>query len=98
MFFFAWTASAAAFTLSLHDALPISILMAAIDGIKNQIDPGKPMDKNIYDLPPEELATIPSTCKSLEEAINEMEDRKSTRLNSSHMSISYAVFRLKKKK
>jgi glutamine synthetase len=50
-----------------------SILMAAIDGIKNQIDPGKPMDKNIYDLPPEELATIPSTCKSLEEALNEME-------------------------
>jgi len=49
-----------------------AILMAAIDGIKNQIDPGKPMDKNIYDLPPEELAGIPSTCNNLEEAIGEL--------------------------
>ena len=53
-----------------------AILMAVIDGIKNQIDPGKAMDKNIYDLPPEELATIPSTCKSLEEALTEMEGDK----------------------
>ncbi len=53
-----------------------AITMAMIDGIKNQIDPGKPMDKNIYDLPPEELAQIPSTCKSLEEAISEMESDK----------------------
>jgi len=53
-----------------------AMCMAMIDGIKNQIDPGKPMDKNIYDLPPEELATIPSTCKSLEEAILEMESDK----------------------
>jgi glutamine synthetase len=47
--------------------------MAAIDGIKNKIDPGKPMDKNIYDLPPEELAQIPGTCESLGEAIAEMQ-------------------------
>ena len=53
-----------------------AILMAAIDGIKNQIDPGKPMDKNIYDLPPEELAQIPGTCKSLEEALETMEQDK----------------------
>jgi glutamine synthetase len=53
-----------------------AMLMAAIDGIKNQIDPGKPLDKNIYDLPPEELASVPSTCKSLEEALNEMENDK----------------------
>ena len=50
-----------------------AILMAAIDGIKNKIDPGKPMDKNIYDLPPEELAQIPGTCGSLGEAIAEMQ-------------------------
>ncbi len=50
--------------------------MAAIDGIKNQIDPGKPMDKNIYDLPPEELAQIPGTCKSLEEALDTMQEDK----------------------
>ncbi len=49
-----------------------AITMAMIDGIKNQIDPGKPMDKNIYDLPPEELATIPGTCDSLGQAIDEM--------------------------
>ena len=49
-----------------------AMLMAMIDGIKNQIDPGEPMDKNIYDLPPEELATIPSTCRTLEEALNEL--------------------------
>ena len=53
-----------------------AILMAAIDGIKNQIDPGKPMDKNIYDLPPEELAGIPNTCASQEEAIAELEKDK----------------------
>ena len=50
-----------------------AILMAAIDGIKNEIDPGQPLDKNIYDLPPEELAEIPSTCASLEEAITALE-------------------------
>ncbi len=50
-----------------------AILMASIDGIKNQIDPGEAMDKNIYDLPAEELASIPSTCASLEEAVNELE-------------------------
>jgi glutamine synthetase len=49
-----------------------AILMAAIDGIKNQIDPGKPMDKNIYDLPPEELAQIPGTCSDLGQALDEM--------------------------
>jgi len=50
-----------------------AMLMAMIDGIQNQIDPGEPMDKNIYDLPPEELAGIPSTCRNLEEALDELE-------------------------
>jgi len=53
-----------------------ALLMASIDGIKNQIDPGKPLDKNIYDLPPEELASVPSTCKSLEQAFEELEGDK----------------------
>lgn len=44
-------------------------LMAAIDGIENKIDPGDPLDKNIYGLPPEELAQIPSAPGSLEEAL-----------------------------
>jgi len=43
--------------------------MAVLDGIENKIDPGEPMDKNIYDLPPEELANIPSAPGSLAEAL-----------------------------
>ena len=50
-----------------------ALLMAMIDGIQNQVDPGPAMDKNIYDLPPEELAQIPSTCRTLEEALDELE-------------------------
>lgn len=46
-----------------------AILMAAIDGIQNKTDPGDPMDKNIYDLPPEELANIPQTPASLTESL-----------------------------
>jgi glutamine synthetase len=46
-----------------------AMLMATIDGIHNKIDPGDPLDKNIYNLPPEELAEIPSAPGSLEEAI-----------------------------
>lgn len=47
-----------------------AILMAAIDGIQNKTDPGDPLDKNIYDLPPEELAHVPYTPKSLSEALD----------------------------
>jgi glutamine synthetase len=50
-----------------------AMLMAAMDGIKNQIEPGKALDKNIYELPPQELARIPSTPGSLEEALDELE-------------------------
>lgn len=46
-----------------------ALLMAALDGIQNKIDPGDPLDKNIYDLPPEELAGIESAPGSLEEAL-----------------------------
>jgi glutamine synthetase len=46
-----------------------AILMAVIDGIQNKIDPGDPLDKNIYDLPPEELAKVPSAPGSLDEAL-----------------------------
>jgi len=48
--------------------------MAALDGIQNKIDPGKPLDKDIYDLPPEELAKVPNTPGSLEEALNCLEE------------------------
>jgi glutamine synthetase len=46
-----------------------AILMAGLDGIENKIDPGQPLDKDIYGLSPEELATIPSAPGSLEEAL-----------------------------
>ena len=46
-----------------------AILMAGLDGVINRIDPGEPLDKDIYDLPPEELKNVPSTPGSLEEAI-----------------------------
>jgi len=50
-----------------------AMLMAVIDGIENKIDPGDPLDKDIYGLPPEELAEIPSAPGSLEEALAALE-------------------------
>ena len=47
-----------------------AVLMAAIDGIQNRIDPGPPLDKDIYDLNPAELANVPSTPVSLEESLS----------------------------
>ncbi|MCR5535958.1 MAG: glutamate--ammonia ligase [Succinivibrio sp.] len=47
-----------------------AMLLAGLDGIKNHIEPGDPMDKNLYDLPPEEAINIPKVCTSLEEAIS----------------------------
>ncbi len=51
-----------------------ALLMAALDGIQNKIDPGDPLDKNIYDLPPEELAKVPTTPGSLEGALSALSD------------------------
>ena len=48
-------------------------LMAGLDGILNRIDPGQPLDKDLYDLPPEELKSIPTMPGSLEEALKELE-------------------------
>lgn len=50
-----------------------ALLMAGLDGIQNKIDPGEAMDKNLYDLPAEELAGIPTVCGSLREALEELE-------------------------
>jgi glutamine synthetase len=49
------------------------MLMAGLDGIENKIDPGQPLDKDIYDMAPEELASVPSMPGSLEEALNNLE-------------------------
>jgi glutamine synthetase len=51
----------------------VALLMAGIDGILNKIDPGGPLDKNLYDLPPEELKKVPTVCGSLREAIDSLD-------------------------
>ncbi len=50
-----------------------AMLMAGLDGIKNKIHPGEPMDKDLYDLPPAELKEIPTVCASLREALDELD-------------------------
>jgi glutamine synthetase len=49
-----------------------AMMMAGLDGIKNKIDPGAPMDKDLYDLPAEELRNIPTVCNSLEMALDSL--------------------------
>jgi glutamine synthetase len=49
-----------------------ALLMAGLDGIKNKIDPGPASDKDLYDLPPEELEGIPTVCASLREALENL--------------------------
>jgi glutamine synthetase len=50
-----------------------AMLMAGIDGVLNRIDPGEPLDKDIYDLSPEEMKTVPSMPASLDEALTCLE-------------------------
>lgn len=50
-----------------------ALLMAGLDGVLNKIDPGEPMDKNLYELPPEELAKVPQVPGSLDAALTALE-------------------------
>ena len=50
-----------------------AMLMAGIDGIQNKIHPGEPLDKDLYDLPPEEEATLKTVCFSLDQAVEELD-------------------------
>ncbi len=50
-----------------------ALMMAGLDGIQNKIHPGDPVDKNLYDLPPEEAAKVPSSCASLDEALDNLD-------------------------
>src|SRR6202521_6193221 len=50
-----------------------ALLLAGLDGIQNKIDPGEPLDKNIYELPPEELKKVPNVAGSLAEALDCLE-------------------------
>jgi glutamine synthetase len=50
-----------------------AMLMAGLDGIKNKLDPGPAIDKDLYDLPPAELKQIPTVCGSLRQALEELD-------------------------
>ncbi len=50
-----------------------ALLMAGLDGIQNRIEPPTPVDRDLYDLPPEELAKVPQVPGSLDEALNNLE-------------------------
>jgi glutamine synthetase type I len=50
-----------------------AMLMAGLDGVQNKTHPGDPLDKNLYDLPPDEAAKVPHPCASLEEALDELD-------------------------
>src|SRR3989442_3856498 len=96
-FFFNDTATTEIYTLSLHDALPISYADAVrrIDGISARLRSGRrPAPRK--PAPRRPLAFTSNMSKADFEKMV-MQDRKSTRLNSSHVRISYAVFCLKKK-
>ena len=49
-----------------------ALLMAGLDGVKKKLDPGPAMDKDLYDLPPQELRQIPTVCGSLRQALEEL--------------------------
>ncbi len=51
-----------------------AMLMAGLDGVRNKIEPPEPVDKDIYDLPPEELTNLPAVPSSLEDALRSLEE------------------------
>ena len=51
-----------------------AMLMAGLDGVLNRLEPGEPLDKDIYDLSPEEMKSVPSMPGSLEEALTCLEE------------------------
>ena len=50
-----------------------ALMMAGLDGVQNKLHPGDPADKNLYDLPPEEDAKIPTVCSSLDQALESLD-------------------------
>jgi len=50
-----------------------AMMMAGLDGVQNKIHPGDPIDKNLYDLPPEEAKKVPHPCASLDEALDALD-------------------------
>src|SRR5690242_21552782 len=95
IFSFKTTSSTEIYTLSLHDALPISGTVSG-NGRQSFNDSGSEFASCSVTLNPSRVPNPRTT--SFSTSRYGLKDRKSTRLNSSHMSISYAVFCLKKKK
>src|SRR5258707_2277959 len=93
-FFFNDTATTEIYTLSLHDALPILVVTCGLDEVGQ--DAGR--RAGLAGRAGQRLAAQPFQDRALKLAEVQRLDRKSTRLNSSHANISYAVFCLKKKK
>src|SRR5205814_9217907 len=93
-FFFTDTPTSSISTLSLHDALPISLPLLLIFAVSFSFGGCAYMSANGR----REMAYHHYVAKQTKERRHAMADRKSTRLNSSHLGISYAVFCLKKKK
>src|SRR3712207_8117088 len=93
-FFFNDTATTEIYTLSLHDALPICTRPRTASRPRARSARRGSSGARSARPPPSRLAALPRTLSAAAAA----RDRKSTRLNSSHANISYAVFCLKKKK
>src|SRR5947208_10365590 len=92
------TASTDHFTLSLHDALPICLLAALAVALLDQVGRQEHLLQVGHPAPHLLLDLVADDGEPLRrQAVLELQDRKSTRLNSSHQIISYAVFFLKKK-
>src|SRR3712207_8417465 len=95
IFFFNDTATTEIYTLSLHDALPIYVLFYLREGLYVC---GR-LEAEIFDKPDDRCHLFSHDLVFIQDfAHHALKDRKSTRLNSSHANISYAVFCLKKKK
>src|SRR3989442_11785587 len=94
-FFFNDTATTEIYTLSLHDALPISYLLLRVPHRRKEGTDVRVLAERVLDSPDEPGPGIHDLAGPV---APRGEDRKSTRLNSSHVRISYAVFCLKKKK
>src|SRR3712207_7801153 len=92
IFFFNDTATTEIYTLSLHDALPIYIETDAGNAASHSASISARVGMSVYSV------IAAPRLHSLVRCSKRTEDRKSTRLNSSHANISYAVFCLKKKK
>src|SRR3712207_7176002 len=103
-FFFNDTATTEIYTLSLHDALPIFAMLNQETGLRGYLITREerflqPYEAGVADLEDvdAQIASWTGVDAELAGRLAELTDRKSTRLNSSHANISYAVFCLKKK-